>query len=62
MFTLLSPVRRRSTDPGAVNIVHWFQEHNINIQLVVDEGGAVVEDVFPGVKQPCALIGIAERA
>ena len=22
--------------PGAVNIVHWFQEHNINIQLVVD--------------------------
>ena len=47
--------------PGAVNIVHWFQEHNVNIQLVVDEGGAVVEDVFPGVKQPCALIGIAEK-
>ena len=47
--------------PGATNIVHWFQEHNINIQLVVDEGGAVVEDVFPGVKQPCALIGIAEK-
>ena len=47
--------------PGATNIVHWFQEHNVNIQLVVDEGGAVVEDVFPGVKQPCALIGIAEK-
>ena len=47
--------------PGATNIVRWFQEHNVNIQLVVDEGGAVVEDVFPGVKQPCALIGIAEK-
>ena len=47
--------------PGAVNIVHWFQEHNINIQLVVDEGGAVVDGVFPGVKQPIAVVGIGEK-
>ena len=46
---------------GASNIVDWFEENNINLALVVDEGGGVVENVFPGVKQPCGVVGIAEK-
>ena len=46
---------------GAPNIVQYFIDHNIQPAMVVDEGGAVVENVFPGVKALCGLIGIAEK-
>ncbi len=46
---------------GASSIVELFKSRGIEPGLVVDEGGAIISGIFPGVKEQCAVVGIAEK-
>lgn len=46
---------------GAVKIVALLKSRNVRLAWVLDEGLAVTEGILPGVKQPLALIGLAEK-
>lgn len=46
---------------GTPAIVDYLRQKNLRPSFVLDEGGAVVKGVFPGVSKPMAMIGLAEK-
>lgn len=46
---------------GAVQVVKLLQERKVRLDFVIDEGLLITEGVMPGLKQPAALVGIAEK-
>ena len=50
-----------TTGSGTVAIVTALAERGVAPAFVLDEGGAVVEGIFPGVEVPIAVVGVSEK-
>ncbi|MBT2641588.1 M20 family peptidase [Bacillus sp. ISL-41] len=48
-------------DEGAAMIVSTLNERGIRFDFVLDEGGAIVENMVPGVNQPVGVVGVSEK-
>ena len=46
---------------GAAQVVKLLQERKVRLDFVIDEGLLITEGVMPGLQQPAALVGIAEK-
>jgi len=54
-------INEESGGDGAAAAVRYLKEKGIELALVLDEGGAVIDQAIPGMNRPCAVIGVTEK-
>jgi len=58
---LLFGAREEVSGPDAPLAVDLLRDHGVAPWLVIDEGGAIAHDAFPGVVVPLGVIGVTEK-
>ncbi|WP_391557538.1 M20 family peptidase [Robertmurraya sp.] len=48
-------------EKGALAIANTLKDRGIEFDFVIDEGGAIVENMVPGVTEPVGVVGISEK-
>lgn len=46
---------------GAREIAALLKARGVELEMVLDEGGVIAEGILPGISEPIALVGIAEK-
>ncbi len=46
---------------GIFNALEYFQKNDIHFEFILDEGGAIVDKMVPGVVEKCAMVAIHEK-
>ncbi len=58
---LASSHNEETMGDGARNMAAYFEDNNISLDLVLDEGGAVIEEPIAGLEGKFAMVGIMEK-
>lgn len=58
---LSSSVNEENSGGGVETLVEYLKNRGIRLAVALDEGGAVMDNAFPGLLYPCAAIGIVEK-
>ena len=48
-------------EDGAARMAQWFAHQHLRLRFVLDEGLLITQGMVPGISQPVALIGLAEK-
>lgn len=46
---------------GAKRIAALLKERNVRVEFVIDEGLLITDGILPGLRQPAAIVGVAEK-